>query len=110
MAKNPDRSDKTGTAAVVVNDARGAVLSVKVVPGASRSRIMGRHGNSLKICISAAPEKGAANAELLELLAQAIGVRVADLSIVSGQTGPNKRVAITGRSATQVAAQLALES
>lgn len=108
MAKKPDRSE-TGSASVVADDGRGAVLSVKVVPGASRSRIMGRHGNSLKICIAAAPEKGAANGELLQLLAQMIGVRVADLSIVSGQTGPNKRIAITGRSAAEVALRLKID-
>ena len=61
-------------------------ISVTVSPGASRSEILGRHGDGWKARVAAAPERGQANEALCELLAEALGVRRAAVRVVAGQT------------------------
>jgi uncharacterized protein (TIGR00251 family) len=76
----------------------GIELRVKVVPGASRSRLAGRLGDALKVAVAAPPEGGKANAALIKTLAAALGVKRSDVTIVSGHGSPLKRVAVTGLS------------
>lgn len=71
-------------------------IAVKVVPGASRSRVMGLLGDALKVQVAAPPEKGKANAAVIELIAGALGVAAKAVEIVAGQTTPNKRVKVSG--------------
>lgn len=73
-----------------------AMLAVKVVPGASRSRIAGRYGDGIKVQVAAAPEKGKANAAVIEVLAEALGVRESQVVLVSGPTQPRKVFRIDG--------------
>ena len=47
---------------------------MKVVPGASRTRLAGQLGDALKVAVAAPPEAGKANAALIELLAQVFAV------------------------------------
>ena len=77
----------------------GAVLSVKVVPGASRDRIAGALGEALKVTTSAAPEKGKANAAVARTLAEALGVDPRRVELVAGATGPRKQFRIRGLTA-----------
>ncbi|HFE46155.1 MAG TPA: DUF167 domain-containing protein, partial [Nannocystis exedens] len=44
-------------------------VDVQVVPRASRSRVVGVHGDRLKIQLAAPPVDGAANKSLIELIA-----------------------------------------
>ena len=71
-------------------------LTVKVVPGASRSSVVGWLGDMLKIRISAPPEKGKANAAVLKLLAKELHLHESALSIVSGSTSQRKVIEIQG--------------
>jgi uncharacterized protein len=73
-----------------------ALLNVKVVPGARRSEVAGRHGDGVKVRVAAPPEDGKANRALLEVLADALGVRASDLSIIRGHASPHKVVEIDG--------------
>ena len=73
-----------------------AMLAVKVVPGASRSRIAGRYGDGIKVQVAAAPEKGKANAAVIEVLADALGIRESQVVLVSGPTQPRKVFRIDG--------------
>ncbi|MBI4642668.1 MAG: DUF167 domain-containing protein [Deltaproteobacteria bacterium] len=53
---------------------QGFILRLTVVPGASRTEVVGLHGDRLKLRVAAAPEKGAANRKLLEFLAARLGL------------------------------------
>jgi uncharacterized protein len=81
----------------------GTRLKLRVVPGAGRSEIVGRYGEAWKVRVGAVPERGRANAELLELLSERLGVRVAELSIVSGHAARDKIVELRGLSAVEAA-------
>jgi uncharacterized protein (TIGR00251 family) len=69
-------------------------LGVKVVPGSSRTTIAGVWNGMLKVKVAAPPEKGKANDALTEFLAEKLGVRARDISIISGQMNPVKHVEI----------------
>ncbi len=84
----------------------GTRLKLRVVPGAGRSEIVGRYGDAWKVRIGAAPERGRANAELLDLLSERLCVRRAELSIVSGLATRDKVVELRGLSAHEAAHRL----
>ena len=65
-------------------------LRVHAVPGSSRSEVAGVHGGRLKIRLKARPIDGAANKELIQFLANELGVARRSISISSGQAGRRK--------------------
>ena len=69
-------------------------LRIKVVPGASRSEIVGVLGDRLKIRIAAPPEKGNANQALLLLIADWLGTK--NIELVSGHGNVEKTVRVAG--------------
>jgi uncharacterized protein (TIGR00251 family) len=69
---------------------------VQVVPRASRSEIVGEHDGMLRVRIAAPPVEGAANQELIKVLAKRFGVSKSKVEIVSGQSGRVKQVTISG--------------
>ncbi len=85
----------------IVRGAGRIELSVKVVPGASRTRLAGAWGTALKVTVAAPPEGGRANAAVVELLASVFGVKKADVAILSGHSQPLKRVGVSGVTAAQ---------
>ena len=78
----------------------------KAVSGASRNEIVETIGDRLKVRISAAPEAGKANTAICKLIASAIGVKVKQVSIDSGQTSPEKIVRISGAVLADVVREL----
>lgn len=70
------------------------ILELRIQPKASRDQIAGILGQQLKICITAAPVDGKANAHLLAFLAKTFRVAKNQVSVLSGETGRNKRVRI----------------
>ncbi len=89
------------------DDGGGVVLEILVQPRASRSRVVGEHDGRLKIQLAAPPVDGEANAALVEFLADALGVRKADVVLLAGEAGRRKRVRVAGISAAQAEARLA---
>jgi uncharacterized protein (TIGR00251 family) len=71
-------------------------LPLKVVPKASRNRVVGWVGERLKVQVTAPPERGKANDAVIELLAETLGLPRARIRIVSGETSPLKTVEIDG--------------
>lgn len=86
--------------------ASSARLKVKAVPGASRTEIVGRLGEALKVRVAAPPAGGAANRAILALLAERLGLSAADVTLVSGAAAPAKVVALRGLTAEQAWARL----
>ena len=76
--------------------AHGLIFSVRVIPKSSRSEIVGEHDGALKIKLNAPPVDGAANAELIKLLAKVFAVSKNAVEIVGGQTSKSKRIKIIG--------------
>ena len=84
------------------------ILSLKVIPGASRDHIAGWLDNRLKIRVSAAPERGKANKAVVRLLAKALDLPNSSVTIVSGTTSVKKSVKIVGLSEAEVKGRLDL--
>ncbi len=71
------------------------ILSIKVVPRASRSEIVGKMDDgSLKVRLAAVPEKGKANAELCEVIAREYEVPIRKVEVIAGATSTRKTVRI----------------
>jgi uncharacterized protein (TIGR00251 family) len=82
---------------------------VQVVPRASRSEIIGEHNGALRVRIAAPPVDGAANEELIRILARTFKVSKGAIQIMSGHSGRTKRVGITGGTPSILETLLAAE-
>lgn len=78
------------------NKPAAAMLGIKVVPGASQNRIVGRYGDSIKVRIAAPPEAGKANEAVQRLLADALGVQISQILLLRGHAQPKKVLQING--------------
>ena len=75
-------------------------LSVRVIPRAKRSEVVGAGGDSLKVYVTAPPEAGRANDALIAVLAEWLDVKRQQIEILAGASGRNKLVRIAGVSGT----------
>ena len=72
------------------------IFEVRVVPRASRSEIVGEHDGAVRVRIAAPPVDGAANEELIRLLARKLGVSRSAISITGGHSSKLKQLCVTG--------------
>lgn len=79
------------------------VFKVQVVPRSSRSEVAGEHNGSLRVRVSSPPVEGAANKELIHVLAKTFNVSRSAVSIVSGQNSRLKQVSVEGVSSSSLA-------
>jgi uncharacterized protein (TIGR00251 family) len=86
--------------------ANDVVLTVRVVPRAAKSGVAGRRGDDWLVRLHAPPVEGAANAELIAVLAAALGVPKRAVTIVSGESSRQKRVQVAGIDAATAERQL----
>ena len=68
------------------------ILSVKVVPGSSKSEIKGISGGHVRIRIAAAPENNRANEELISFLAGIAGCAKKEIAILGGEKSRIKTI------------------
>lgn len=78
-------------------------FNVHVLPGSSRSEIAGTRNDSLRVRVAARPVEGAANEELILILAKTFKVSKSNVRIVGGARGRKKQVSIDGEPETVVA-------
>ncbi len=73
----------------------GERLTVRVSPGAGRSQIVGRMADGrLKVRVAAPAEGGRANAALVKLLAERLGVRPQAVVLIAGHGSRDKIVEV----------------
>jgi len=83
------------------------VLSVVVQPGARRPGVVGHHGDAVKLRVAAPAEAGRANRAVCDLVASLLDIRAADVTVISGATSRQKRLAIRSVPSASVEAWLA---
>lgn len=91
---------------MISSTADGVRVSVRVVPRAGRSGIAGTRDGALLVRLHAAPVDGAANAELVEVIAKAAGVARRQVAIDAGERSRLKVVRITGVPVDELAGRL----
>lgn len=84
---------------------RRVLVDLWVVPGASRTRLMGHRGDAITLCVAAPAERGRANAAALAYLTDLL--RPGLVELVAGATGRAKSVSVTGLDPDLVRARLA---
>ena len=82
-------------------------IAVKVAAGAANSAISGWHDQCLRVRLSTAPERGKANAALINLLAKSLGLSRSAITIIKGQHNARKIIAVEGLSQAAIMARLA---
>jgi uncharacterized protein (TIGR00251 family) len=75
----------------------GAVMPVRVQPRASRNEVVGWHGATLRVRVTAPPTEGRANLAVIALLAEALGVPRSSIALVKGAASRDKLVRVVGR-------------
>ena len=81
-------------------------LRIKVVPGASRTEIVGLLGEAVKVRVAAPPAGGQANREVVAVLAGRLGLPLAQVTVLSGQSSPAKVIGLVGVTETEAKARL----
>ena len=71
-----------------------ARFSVTVSPGATRTELVGRHGDGWRARVAAPPERDRANEALVALLAAALDVPMSSVQVVAGRSGRVKVVEV----------------
>jgi uncharacterized protein YggU (UPF0235/DUF167 family) len=84
-------------------------LTILAKPRASRSRVLRCEGLSADVALAAAPADGAANAELIEVLARALSLPKSALRLTLGKSSKHKVIEVTGLDAAE-ASRLLLEA
>lgn len=86
-----------------------ARVRLRVSPGATGTRIVGRHGDAWKVRLAVPPERGRANDALLELLATTLRVERTRIRLVAGATSRDKVVEVEGLTLDEVERLLSLQ-
>jgi uncharacterized protein (TIGR00251 family) len=68
------------------------VFNVFVQPRSSKNKIVGRHGDALKVKVTAPPVEGAANKMCLKFLAKCLATPYFRLQIITGQNSRTKQI------------------
>lgn len=83
-----------------------AHLKIHLQPRAKENRIVGWHGESLKIRLTAPPVDQKANEALIGFLAETLGVPKRDVTIVAGEKSREKLIRIEGLDGGALATRL----
>ncbi|MDO6680336.1 DUF167 family protein YggU [Shewanella sp. 4_MG-2023] len=78
----------------IIQQQQDLLLNLYIQPKASRDKIIGLHGDEIKIAITAPPIDGKANTHLTKYLAKAFKVPKSDVILLKGLQGRHKQVKI----------------
>ncbi|CAA9494980.1 MAG: hypothetical protein AVDCRST_MAG25-3613 [uncultured Rubrobacteraceae bacterium] len=81
----------------------GALVRLRVSPGAKTSAVKGLYGeDAVKISVAAPPVDGKANAEVERFVARLLGMAASDVAVVHGASSRDKSVLVRGYGEAQV--------
>ncbi len=90
----------------IQQSAAGVLLTVRVTPNAKKSQIVGWKEGMLQIKLTSPPEKGRANRELCQLLAELCSIAKSRVELLSGETSRIKVVLLKQLTLETLPAQL----
>ena len=82
----------------------GVAVDLWVVPGASRSGVMGMHGDRVKVRVGVPAQAGKANEAVAAIVAAKLGV--ASVALETGRSSRAKRVVAAGISVAEAVSRL----
>jgi hypothetical protein len=88
----------------------GVIIDVRVIPRASRPGVAGVRDGDILLRLQAPPVDGAANAEVVAILADLLDVPRGAVTILAGHHSRRKRIAVTGVEPDAAARALARET
>lgn len=74
----------------------GVVVNVRAQTRSSKCGVDGVAGGAVKVRVRSAPVDGKANREIIETLADGLGLAKSKLEFKSGETSRNKRILVKG--------------
>ncbi len=92
---------------VLLDHAEGCVLPVRAQPGARRERVQGEQNGALKVAVTAPAQDGRANAALIEVLREALGLKRSQLELLAGEGSRDKRFLVRGVERAELERRLA---
>ncbi|MES2695314.1 MAG: DUF167 domain-containing protein [Verrucomicrobiota bacterium] len=87
---------------------RSCILTIKAIPNAPRSEVVGWLGDALKIKVHAPPVEGRANDALCEFLADTLGLSRRAVTVLRGDTSRQKTLRIEGLTFAEARTRLGL--
>jgi len=81
-------------------------LRIYCQPRASKTEIVGLHGDAIKVRLAAPPVEGQANTKLCQFLSKFFGVPRQEVQILAGEGARQKRVLITGKTVQDILGRL----
>jgi hypothetical protein len=75
---------------------QSCTLAVRCKPNARKNRIVSVGEKEIGVAVAAQPQDGKANRELIDFLAETLGVRKSALEIIRGHTAKTKFISLTG--------------
>ena len=81
-------------------------VDIRVHPRARRDAVEVGEDGSVRVSVTAAPERGRANDAVEQLLAERLGVARSSVSVVRGRTGRRKVVEVDGMEVAEVMKRL----
>jgi uncharacterized protein (TIGR00251 family) len=82
------------------------VVKVRVQPGASKDEVVGWEDDLLRIRVRARAVEGKANKRLVEFLAEALGLRPRQVTLIKGEKSREKLVEVDLPSREELVARL----
>jgi hypothetical protein len=82
---------------------QGIEIFLHCQPGAKKTEVQGIHGDRLKIRLAAPPVEGRANDALIAWLSKELKIPRANIELINGDTGRQKRLLIRGVTLEKIA-------
>ncbi|HEX5439321.1 MAG TPA: DUF167 family protein [Ktedonobacterales bacterium] len=108
MAGRPRAHAESASSQGIREDGARLIVPVRVTPRARRIALT-LEGETLRAWLTAPPVEGAANAALLALLAERLGLPKRAVTLLRGGSSREKLLAIEGISAEEFSKRLALQ-